>query len=280
MDKNRHLPYKTGKLYKKRKEMYSLQPSASLTLESAFVFPFFFLTIVILISFLDLFRIQSILTSSLSQSARELGMYAYCTEKNEASPVGIVNDTICMAYAKNRLYSHLKNENLSDISLSGSTYRNGIISLKATCMLKSPVSLFPVKPVKLTASASAQAWTGYDGDKYANMDLASQEEMVYITESQSVYHSEADCTHLKLSISETKKNSLPQKRNIYGEKYHACEKCITGQESSSFYITETGNRYHSTKNCSGLTRHVKLIKKSEIGDLHICSRCKKRNGGN
>ena len=61
---------KTGKFYQKRKERYSLQPSASLTLESAFVFPFFFLTIVILISFLDLFRIQALLTSSRSQSAR------------------------------------------------------------------------------------------------------------------------------------------------------------------------------------------------------------------
>ena len=41
---------KTGKFYQKRKERYSLQPSASLTLESAFVFPFFFLRIQVCIS--------------------------------------------------------------------------------------------------------------------------------------------------------------------------------------------------------------------------------------
>ena len=108
---------KTGKFYQKRKERYSLQPSASLTLESAFVFPFFFLTIVILISFLDLFRIQALLTSSLSQSARELGMYAYCAKKEDTTPVGIVNDAVCVAYAQNRLSHDLKSENLSGLSL-------------------------------------------------------------------------------------------------------------------------------------------------------------------
>ena len=271
---------KTGKFYQKRKERYSLQPSASLTLESAFVFPFFFLTIVILISFLDLFRIQALLTSSLSQSARELGMYKKKKKKEDTTPVGIVNDAVCVAYAQNRLSHDLKSENLSGLSLFGSSYRNGIISLKATCLLKIPVSLFSVKPVKLTASASAQAWLGYNGNKYGDTDLDSQEEMVYVTESQSVYHTEADCTHLKLSVSKTGKKNLSQKRNIYGEKYRPCEKCIHGQESSSFYITQTGTHYHSTPNCSGLTRHVKLIKKSEIGELHICSRCKNRNGGN
>ena len=89
------LPYrlnlKSNYLKSTRKEKYSLQPSASLTVESAFVFPFFFLAIVILVLFLDLYRIQSVIQESLSQSSRELGMYAYCESDDEASPVGAVS---------------------------------------------------------------------------------------------------------------------------------------------------------------------------------------------
>mgnify|MGYP000488553142 CR=1 FL=1 len=70
------LNLKSNYLKSTRKEKYSLQPSASLTVESAFVFPFFFLAIVILVLFLDLYRIQSVIQASLSQSSRELGMYA------------------------------------------------------------------------------------------------------------------------------------------------------------------------------------------------------------
>lgn len=79
------LNLKSNYLKSTRKEKYSLQPSASLTVESAFVFPFFFLAIVILVLFLDLYRIQSVIQASLSQSSRELGMYAYCESDTESS---------------------------------------------------------------------------------------------------------------------------------------------------------------------------------------------------
>ena len=90
------LNLKSNYLKSTRKEKYSLQPSASLTVESAFVFPFFFLAIVILVLFLDLYRIQSVIQASLSQSSRELGMYAYCESDTESSPVGAVSSALCI----------------------------------------------------------------------------------------------------------------------------------------------------------------------------------------
>lgn len=61
------LNLKSNYLKSTRKEKYSLQPSASLTVESAFVFPFFFLTIVILVLFLDYIGFSQSFQSSLSQ---------------------------------------------------------------------------------------------------------------------------------------------------------------------------------------------------------------------
>ena len=84
------LNLKSNYLKSTRKEKYSLQPSASLTVESAFVFPFFFLAIVILVLFLDLYRIQSVIQASLSQSSP---MHRLCknsafqrTERRSSAP--------------------------------------------------------------------------------------------------------------------------------------------------------------------------------------------------
>ena len=160
------LNLKSNYLKSTRKEKYSLQPSASLTVESAFIFPFFFLAIVILVLFLDLYRIQSVIQASLSQSSRELGMYAYCESDDEASPVGAISSTLCIAYAKTQLSNALKEEALpqifghkNGISLLMSSYQNGRITLKASFLYKSPVALVPLQPIPVTIVSSVHAWT-------------------------------------------------------------------------------------------------------------------------
>lgn len=271
----------------KRKEKYSLQPSASLTVESAFVFPFFFLAIFILVLFLDLYRIQAIIQTSLNQSCKELGMYAYCETINEESPVGTVSTAACIAYAKAQLSNTLKNESLpqiaghkNGISLLTSSYQNGLISLKASFLYKSPVAFIPLRPIPITIESTAHTWTGYVQNTYEN-DSSDSEEMVYVTDYQGVYHTFSDCTYLSLSVTTASKSTLSSLRNVYGEKYHPCERCVrSSSNQTSFYITQSGNRYHSSSSCGGLTRHVRLIKKSELQTLHLCSRCAQRNGGN
>lgn len=186
------LNLKSNYLKSTRKEKYSLQPSASLTVESAFVFPFFFLAIVILVLFLDLYRIQSVIQASLSQSSRELGMYAYCESDTESSPVGAVSSALCIAYAKTQLSNALKEEALpqilghkNGISLLMSSYQNGRITLKASFLYKSPVALIPLQPIPVTIVSSVHAWTGYDSNN-TDMDTSDSEEMVYVTDYQGV----------------------------------------------------------------------------------------------
>ena len=280
------LNLKSNYLKSTRKEKYSLQPSASLTVESAFIFPFFFLAIVILVLFLDLYRIQSVIQASLSQSSRELGMYAYCESDDEASPVGAVSSALCIAYAKTQLSNALKEEALpqilghkNGISLLMSSYQNGRITLKASFLYKSPVALIPLQPISVTIVSSVHAWTGYDSNN-TDMDTSDSVEMVYVTDYQGVYHTFSDCTYLSLSVTTASKSNLSSLRNVYGEKYHPCERCVrSSSNQNTFYITQSGNRYHSSSSCGGLTRHVRLIKKSELQNLHLCSRCAQRNGG-
>lgn len=79
---------KHRKLEKKNKEESSLQQKkASLTVESAFILPLFFLVVVVITGMLDLYRISALIQTAMCEGAKELGMYAYCGPEDHNSPV-------------------------------------------------------------------------------------------------------------------------------------------------------------------------------------------------
>lgn len=260
------------------KEEKTLQHRASLTVECAFVLPFFFLAVVILAGMLDLFRISMLIQSALCEGAKELGMYAYCGEQEEQSPVGGVNNGICTAYGMKKVREILKEETLSGVTggingilLTGSGYDGGIITLKAGFWYQSPVAFFRFFPVKIEVVGNARAWIGYQGERYGEQE---DQELVYVTDWESVYHESEECSHLSLTVSRVSFSGLESRRNIYGERYHRCERCMENEDNDWIYITQSGSRYHSRADCSGLTRHVSVMKKSETGNLRPCVRCK------
>lgn len=273
---NMAFSYRVQKI--KYKEENSLHQKGSLTVESAFVLPLFFLAAVIIAGILDLFCTTVKIQHSLCEGAKELGMYAYCSLETDSSPVGIVNNGVCAVYGSKKIRDELKGENLpgivggiNGITLMESNYKDEIISLKAIFFYRIPVVFFQAVPVKIKVLGQARAWKGYEGEVYGTEE---EEEMVYVTQWESVYHESEACTYLKLSIHEVASASIEEARNIYGERYHSCEKCVgNGSMREYVYVTQTGNRYHNSAECGGLIRHVKLVKKSEAAHLQACSRC-------
>ncbi len=114
----------------------------------------------------------------------------------------------------------------------------------------------------------SRAWVG------AKINESTDEQIVYVTETGTVYHKIPGCTHIKLSIETTTYDAVKDLRNSYGGKYSPCEKCGKGAKYAGvLYITETGDRYHTSIKCSGLKRSVTGIKISEVGERGKCSRC-------
>lgn len=93
-----------------------------------------------------------------------------------------------------------------------------------------------------------------------------------MTETGTVYHKDRSCTYLKLSIRKVSYSVTGKLRNRYGEKYYACSCCRSGV-GATVYITDTGNRYHADRSCSGLKRTIHKIKESEVSHLPSCSKC-------
>ena len=60
---------------------------ASLTLETALVLPMFFFGVIALISFMDIYRVQTEHLTGLCQKTKEAGMYAYGTGSSGAETV-------------------------------------------------------------------------------------------------------------------------------------------------------------------------------------------------
>ena len=269
---------KHRKSEKKIKEESSLQKKASLTVESAFVLPFFFIAVVLIAGMLDLYRIFVLVQTSLCEGAKELGMYAYCSPEDTQSPVGIVNDGICAAYGSRKIRERLEGEALSGIKggihgiqLLGSNYRDDIVFLRASFFYQVPSGIFQIFPVSVKVEGQARTWKGFQGKLYGNSE---DNEMVYITDWESVYHTSESCTHLNLSVEAVALWHAQSARNQYGERYHACESCIgQGTAHGMVYITSTGTAYHSNAQCGGIKRSVRMVKKSETEALHACERC-------
>ena len=125
--------------------------------------------------------------------------------------------------------------------------------------------------IKVNCIGYTRAWTGRSSDDTASDDSS---QYVYVAENASVYHTSASCSHIKLSIRQVSSSGVEKLRNENREKYHACERCVgKGEMASVVYITDEGDRYHNSAQCSGLKRNVSLVEKSEAEDLPACSKC-------
>lgn len=209
--------------------------SGSLTAEAAVILPLFLFAMLTLVSVMDLCRIQVTDQVELAEKAKKLSMYAYVSQ-----------DYIEEDY----------------------------IDLYETKKCRLAVSLIPGYTVNLALRGRVHAWTGRSEAECAEDAQKAAAEMVYVTDHESVYHTNANCSHLKLSIYSISKAQLRTEKNDFGSHYKPCEKCCgKTTEGTYYFISEKGDRYHASRECSGLTRNIRLVKKSEVPHLQPCSRC-------
>lgn len=211
--------------------------SGVLTVEASVILPVFLLAMIMLIGVLDICRVQITGQARLAEKAKTLSMYAYSVEEY---------------------------------------YPGNMVDLYETKRYQLPVTLFPFPGIPVALRARVHTWTGREqttgeaGDEVGEGDI-----MVYVTLEGGVYHTNAACTYLDLSIHTADKGELEHMRNDYGSKYHSCEKCGGHSSSGVYYVTEKGDKYHSSYSCSGLKRTVRLVRKSDLSGMHMCSRCQK-----
>ncbi len=254
----------------------------SMTLEAAFVLPLFLFAMLAILQFAKIETVSIALLAGMQDTAKDMAAYAYIKEigvsAGDSATGELLSGGISAVYAKNSVEkkANLKSSDGSISLWKSSFIENEMIDLAVTYEAQNTYTILPVPKVKAALRTRVRAWTGRDGNGSSiqgeDQEETEKEEMVYVTTTGTVYHKDENCTHIKLSIKTVSLEQAKGLRNKSGGKYHACERCGRGAEGS-VYITEYGDRYHSSLGCSGLKRSVVKIPLSQAKDRRACSKC-------
>lgn len=170
-----------------------------------------------------------------------------------------------------------KAEELAMAQIYTSGERSSPVRLYGTVEEDLPLLPFSADILHARVAASVLPWTGRSDYSSLEPAASSDGRLYYLSDYQSVYHTSSCCSYLSLQLLAVETGSIGGKTNAYGEHYGACEKCVgAGGTGSVVYVTENGDHYHNSPECSGLKRSIHLVEESDIAGLHMCSRCSKR----
>lgn len=147
----------------------------------------------------------------------------------------------------------------------------GVLELTAEYEVELPVPVFHIPVLHYKEKMRMKTWTGYVKTYEAGI---GDNELVYVTETGIVYHRNYQCTYLEPSVRSVAKTQLGELRNSSGGIYHLCERCgwMPGNDDNC-YVTDYGDRYHTSLSCSGLKRKVYTVPLSEVKGKGACSKC-------
>lgn len=251
-------------------------PRAGVSVEAALVMPVFLFFVLNLVSVIGILSSYVRIQSAVQETGMKLADYAYVRNLTmEKLP-----DWLDIAPRK--LTSVLSAKTMVENQLGGDKqldyYQTSI--LQEEDEIVDIVVKYPVQPMFGMAGfgrfnmINRCRVKGFCGYRLGGGQVTEDgEEIVYITETGTVYHRDRSCSFLKLSIKTILPSSVESARNEDGGKYYPCERCKGESGGHIYYITEHGDRYHTTVNCSGLKRTVIEILLSRVGDRTPCSRC-------
>ena len=264
-----------------------IRPKAVLTIEAAVVLPFFVCFIVFILYFFRILQVQAAVSQALQYAGRRTAVeYCGSVEKNsEADPfskeqesvwksdgVGLVKAEVFFLrqLKKQKCPTQYISYGTAGISLLQSDFSGNYVELKAVYRMKFPIALFGDIQYRMGQESKCRKWTGYQ----TGQDQEENDTWLYYTAHGTVYHATRSCTHLDLSIHGIPYSQLGSSRNKSGGKYHKCEKCTKGALGQSMvYITDYGDRWHSSLSCSGLKRSIYMIRKTKATDKRMCKKC-------
>lgn len=259
------------------------EQKAGMTVEACFVLPVFLFAFLNIISIVEIYRLQGNMSAAMHDTAKRMAVCGYEYQQLGGGSMGAAESLgLTYLYAAGRVRTKLGEAYLDSSPLAGgaasvSWLRSSVmqdeecIDLVAEYRIEPPVAVAGYRPRVLYNRIRTRAWTGYDNAAHGAKG-AAQEEIVYITETGNVYHCSRGCSYLKLSIVAVDKCFLDTQRNKDNSKYYPCAEC-GGACSGIVYITNYGNRYHSTLGCSGLKRTIMAVPISETGGRSACGKC-------
>lgn len=266
----------------------------SITLEATLVIPVFLFAMIALMYFFQIMFIQEKVSQGLWETAREASRYS-CIYKDIGGGEKKEEDTNSKAIAKKwmdgaltgvRMGEYLPEDILDNSCIKGGSsgilYKSSIlekneeIALTAIYQVEFPIMTNLLPTMNFVQQTKSRGFVGTNKIGLSKKEMEEQDIYVYVTKTGTVYHTTLTCSHINLGIACVTYNQAKEARNTGGGKYKSCQKCTKSSkvlDSSIVYITETGDRYHTNVECSGLIRDVRKVKLSELNGIGACQRC-------
>lgn len=281
------------------------EKEASLTVEAALILPVFLYFVLSFLYFIQIFTLQEQIQSAITRMGMKLSKAAYVvkdfSEVEEALSIDLSvfgqdidfgltdwapeasSQGILKSYSRGYLDTPYINRScikggFRGISFEGSNlFSEEMIDIHVSYQIELPIKIFLIPPMRIEQRVRLRSWTGYQVEAaYRSSSEGEKEATVFVTQTGSVYHKTASCSHIKLSV--TSVQGIPTElRNEQGAKYYPCEVCDKEDADmpGTYYITSDGTRYHKKRGCSSIKRNVKEIPMSEAGTRTPCKRCYK-----
>lgn len=248
----------------------------SMTVEAALVLPLFLFCMTAVIQYGTVMGTAVQIGTALTETGKSMAAAAYAVKYADEVSEGTqaVGGALSAVYAQHKVMSKVKNASaVQNVNLALSSFlkEEDRIDLVVTYQIRSQIGGIRLPGNFFLQRACIRGWTGRNSSAGGQGENGGTEgtDLVYITENGGVYHEDPDCTYLNPSVREIDADAVGSLRNGSGEKYYACELC---GEGAHIYITNEGNRYHSSLNCSGLKRTVHEEDRDTCG-LKPCSKC-------
>lgn len=259
---------KTNKSCEVRTSAVTFRFCGVITIEAALCL-FLFMTLMLsLVSVLQIWEVHGLVQRALTSAGQEGAVL--CTENFGTAEIYALG---LKELAKTHPGDYGVSGGAAGISLIGSSVDSGTgtITLKATYRIHPPILFIPGLYMYMSNQVVLKAWCGYKGDVNGGGSGGNTGTRYYVTDNQSVYHTNPECTHIHLSIYSSDATLVSAQTNQYGRHYHSCSKCHSEGATGTVYITPEGDRYHTSPSCSGLKRSLHEIEDTK--GLPPCSRC-------
>ena len=282
--------------------------TGSMTVETAMVLPLFLIFFVNLASSIEMIRLHSNISFALWDTGKKISYYGSFLseplksldktghntsrdeeddgmkteeEKNTAETLtGELGDlVVSYTYIKNKVVEKLGNDYLESSPISGDIsfwesdlFKDDIVDITMTYKVSPPIMPEDLISFRMFNRYYAHLWNGYDVSGEGKDK--EEDRIVYITKDSEVYHTNVNCTYLKLSVRPAAYSSLGEERNSDGGRYGRCLICGWGAAPSVVYICDEGGKYHYSRNCFSLRRSYTAVSLRSVRNTHRpCSRC-------
>lgn len=255
----------------KEERASALTSKGSLTLEAAIVVPLFFFAMLCLAYLLEMMAIQTTVRNALYSAGKEAAQQAYA---GAVLMSGELEQKIIENIGREQLEKSVVSGGASGIDCSKTVCNRitDVMNLQVQYQVEIPILMFRITPVTCEETLRVKGWTGY----VSAIEDVTREDTVYVTDTGIMYHQDADCTYLDMSIRSVHAENIEELRNQSGGIYYACESCGEDKTDSEVrYITDYGTRYHTSLECKKIHRNVYAISIDEAYGLGGCSKCVK-----